>query len=144
MASRLNPGQHVVRQLPVRLVVVRREQPVPDHRPQVGDAEPDMLGEAGLVRHVRRQVGAPHEHELPVERPAPEDRPQLPGEPQGVLQRRTPVGAQHIAEQRQPVRRMGYAEQLRPALLGAAESLRQPGPCHRLRHDAISLAPAAG
>ncbi len=39
-------GEHVVRELPVRLVVVGGEQPVPGDGAQIGHAEADVLGEA--------------------------------------------------------------------------------------------------
>jgi len=139
-------GQDVVRQLPVGLVVVRREQPVPGDRPQIGDAEADVLGEPRLVRHVGHQVGAPHEHELLAEGLPAEDRAQLAGVAQRILERGAPVGADDVTEEREPARRMRDAVELGPALLGAPESLRQRGRRHRrrLRHDAISLDPLAG
>ncbi len=139
------PGcQDVVRELPVGLVVVGGEQSVARHGPQVGDAEPDVLGEPGLVGEIGHEPRPPHEHELLAERPSPEDRPQLAREAHRVLQRPVPVGAEHIAEQRQPTRRMRDPAQFGPALLGAPETLRQPGlhGLRRRRHDAISLDPA--
>ncbi len=139
------PGrEHLVGQLPVRLVVVRREQAVPGDRPQIGHAEPHVLGEPRLVREVGRLPGTPHEHELLAERLPPEHRPQLAGVAQRVLQGSAPVHPQHVAEEGDPARRMRDAVQLRPAQFGTPETLGLPGPYRRLGHDAISLDPAAG
>ncbi len=136
-------GEDVVRQLPVGLVVVRREQPVPGDRTQVGHPEAHMLGEARLVRQVGGEIRAPHEHDLLAERPAPEDRSQAQPDPHRVLEGCPGTDTDQVAEQRDPVRRTRDAVQLRPAQLGTAESPGRSGPGRRLGHDAISLDAAA-
>jgi hypothetical protein len=78
--------QDVVRLGPVRLVVVRREEPVRGELPHVLQSGPDMLGEPRLVGEFGHQLEVAHEQGVPPVQPPHEHRSVDPAQFHDLLQ----------------------------------------------------------
>ena len=117
-------GEDVVRELPVGLVVVRGEQPVPGDGAQIGDAEADVLGEPRLVGQVGGEIRRPRRRRTPCRRPCAG----ISARAGGRSAWSPAAGVRTSAPSTSPSRgsrrgRMRDAVQLGPAQLRAAEPL---------------------
>ena len=98
--------QQLVGLEPVRLVVIRREQPVAADDPQCLDIGSDMLAEPGLVVEVGHRIGTGGDDVAGTQEPEFADRPEF-GHAHRVLHRRVGLQSEHVTEQRYPSRRVG-------------------------------------
>jgi hypothetical protein len=112
--------ENVVGRVPVRLVVVRGEQPVAGHRADAFEGRCHMLGEPGLIGEFGDQIRPGHQHHLTPEEALGEDRPELPGQPHVVLHRRLTRDAHHIAHKGNSLRRVRNPSRVHTLIVPAA------------------------